>query len=86
MKIILACMALGTALAGCAIKPTQINGPDGRPAFTMKCSGLGRERGDCIAKAGEICPTGYIVVDDNSVIRGGGDVIATRDYLTISCK
>ena len=78
-------------LAGCAVPVTQVTGPDGRPAYVMKCSGYMRDRQDCLAKAGEVCPNGYALVDDSSQINGavvsnGVVGIARRDYLTISCK
>lgn len=87
--LLMGCIAV--LLAGCAVSVTPIKGPDGRQAYVMKCSGYMRDRQDCLVKAGELCPTGYIVVDDNSTTRGavftGNAVLmARRDYLTISCK
>lgn len=88
---ILACLSAALLLSGCAVTHTTITGPDGRQAFVMKCSGYMRDRGDCLAEAGKLCPQGYAVVDDSSRMAG---IVATqyalipvnRDYLTISCK
>ncbi len=81
------------ALAGCAapVSVSNIVGPDGRTAYVMKCSGMGRDRSSCLARAGELCPTGYTVVDDDSktggaLVTGNMMMIARRDYLTVSCK
>lgn len=78
-------------LASCAVPVTQISGPNGQPAFVLKCSGYGRDRQDCLAKAGEICPAGYAVVDDNSQVNGAvvtryNVIVAHKEYMTISCK
>lgn len=83
--------ALGALLAGCAVSVKQVSGPDGRPAYVLKCSGYMRDRQDCLIKAGELCPGGYHLVDDSSQTSGGmilpnGIIgIAHRDYLTVSC-
>ena len=82
---------VGTLLLGCAVPVTMITGPDGHPAYSMKCSGLGRDRQACLAKAGEICPHGYNVVDDDRQLAGVvvtqyAVIPAQRDYLTISCR
>lgn len=81
----------GLLLAGCAVTHQTVSGPDGRPAYVMKCSGMGRDRQDCLKEAGRLCPTGYMVVDDDRRIAGGmmiGSVlaVANREYLTVSCK
>ena len=78
-------------LAGCAVGVTPITGPDGKQAYVMKCSGYMRDRQDCLAKAGDLCPHGYAVVDDSSqtsgaMLIGSTVAVAHRDYLTISCK
>lgn len=83
--------ALGALLAGCAVPVTEVRGPDGKAAYVLKCSGYMRDRQDCLAKAGEVCPGGYRLVDDSSQINGamisnGVVGIARRDYLTISCS
>jgi hypothetical protein len=62
-------------LAACATA-TETYGPDGRPAYTLNCSGSALSWGECEAKAGNICGTrGYTVVsrsgDQNSTIGAG---------------
>lgn len=50
-------------LAACTgINPKPVTGPHGRPAYQMKCSGLGRTLEACHAKADELCPDGYTVI------------------------
>lgn len=90
MRVLLLCGA-ALILAGCAVNVSQVTGPDGKQAYVMKCSGYMRDRGDCLAKAGELCPHGYNVVDDSSqtsgaMLIGSTVAIARRDYMTISCK
>jgi hypothetical protein len=78
-------------LCGCAVPVRQISGPDGRVAYSLKCSGYGRDRQACLEQAGKVCPAGYVVVDDSSQLSGVvvtkfAAIPAHRDYLTISCK
>ena len=48
------------ALAACAgIQPKPFVGPNGKTAYSMHCSGMGRTLEACYQKAGEICPAGY---------------------------
>ena len=89
LRIILVGFCL--ALVGCAVPATPVTGPDGHQAYVLKCSGYMRDRQDCLIKAGQLCPTGYSVVDDNSstngaIVTGSTVIIAKREYLTISCK
>ena len=80
------------ALAGCAgIEPKPFVGPNGKTAYFMHCSGMGRTLEACYQKAGEICPGGYTIVNSTSgtvaVPISGGGVVATPDYgLAIECK
>jgi len=78
-------------LVGCAsITPHQVRGPSGRDAYTMSCSGMGRTLERCYAKAGEICPSGYSIVDRSSdpvmVPTAYGALAASEDTLIIECK
>lgn len=79
-------------LTGCApIQPNQFSGPNGRPAYSMLCSGMGRTLDQCYQKAGELCPTGYTVVGSETGTVGvplatGGMLIAPRHTLAIECK
>lgn len=78
-------------LVCCAnITPRPINGPSGRPAYTMQCSGMGRTLEDCYQKAGELCSRGYTVIDrDSSIVAvpaAGGVMAAPRHMLAVECK
>ena len=60
MKNILIYLVSAVCLAGCAIT-TKIVGPNGQPAWAIRCGG---DLPDiCLAKAGELCPNGYNVVN-----------------------
>lgn len=79
-------------LTSCAsIEPQKFNGPNGRTAYSMKCSGMGRTLDACYQKAGEICPVGYDIVDRTSGTvgygTGGGKfMFAQQHNLAIECK
>lgn len=80
------------ALAACAqIIPTEFIGPSGKPAYTMKCSGMGRTLDACYQKAGEMCPQGYNIVDRATgaigvPMQGGGMLMAPTHGLAVECK
>jgi hypothetical protein len=59
MKIIVAILATA-ALAGCATSK-QIIGPNGKPAHSITCGAAVQSA--CLEKAGEVCPTGYVVLN-----------------------
>lgn len=87
--IIVMCLTL----AGCAapVGITPVTGSNGKQAYTLKCSGMGRDREDCMIKAGEICPKGYTVLDDSNqtggaIITQGSLILVHQQYMTISCK
>lgn len=79
-------------LASCAsIDPIQFRGPNGKVAYSMKCSGWGRTLGACYQKAGEVCPSGYNIVDRTSSTvavptNGGGIMAAPSHHLAIECR
>jgi hypothetical protein len=78
-------------LASCAsIQPQEFKGPNGKTAYSMVCSGMGRTLDECYKKAGEICPGGYNIIDRASGIVavpvGGRLVPATQHNLAIECK
>jgi hypothetical protein len=63
-------IALGALvlLSGCAsVNPQPFVGPSGNYAYSMKCSGMGRDWDDCLQKAGELCPDGYSIVGQTEV-------------------
>ena len=90
MKLIaVAALAL---LNGCAVpvrpaRVTQVNGPDGRPAFALRC---GTHVESCYSAAGDVCPHGYVQVDatDGAAVLGttNGLIGATRHSMLIECK
>lgn len=82
---------LALMLAGCAtIEPQAITGPNGKPAYAMRCSGMGRTLEACYAKAGDMCPKGYTVVDRATgtvaVPVNGTIMAAPQSSLVIECK
>lgn len=85
-------VVVSTLLVSCApVAVTNINGPDGKTAYSLKCSGMGRDRQDCMIKAGELCPKGYRIFDDSSqaggaVVTQNAVILARKDYISISCK
>lgn len=82
------------ALGACA-SSSMTYGPDGRPAYTLNCSGTIRTWGMCLEKAGKLCgQAGYDVLQtssDNGFTAGGGSgsfyagSVMTRSML-IECK
>lgn len=78
-------------LSGCAsVKPQSFVGPSGNQAYSMKCSGFGRDWDDCLSTAGELCPAGYSIIGQNSESVGiptqNGLVIAPKRNLSIECE
>lgn len=90
MRIVLATSAF--LLASCAsIDPVPFNGPNGRQAYSMKCSGMGRTLDACYVKAGELCPAGYNIVDRTTgtvavPTMNGGFMAAPQHSLAVECK
>jgi len=85
-------LALVLLLTACAaIEPQQFVGPNGKTAYSMRCSGMGRTLNACYKKAGEVCPSGYTIVDRASgtiavPVTGGGMIAAPQHNLAIECK
>ena len=83
-------LIVGLMLAGCSISPKQFVGPDGNTAYSMRCSGWGRSLIECYRKSGDLCPTGYTIIDRSSsvvgVLSAGGTIISTRQGMAIECK
>lgn len=88
MRIIASLSAL--LMASCAIDPHAFNGPSGRPAYSMQCSGFGRTLSACYRKAGQLCPLGYNVVDLTTgtiVVPVNNSIMAGPKYhLAIECR
>lgn len=71
---------ISAMLAACAVPVKQVNGPGGKTAYALSCAGMGRTKASCYEKAGQVCPTGYILYDDNTAAYG-------RDsMMLISCR
>ena len=73
-----------------AIEPVPFKGPNGKEAYSMRCSGMGRTIEDCYQKAGEICPDGYTIINQESSLAGsagqGSAYLVTKRGLAIECK
>jgi hypothetical protein len=88
-------LLVATILLSACATATQTYGPDGRPAYSLNCSGAALSWGECESKAGNICGThGYTVVtrssDQNSTIgAGAGGLFGSSGNsrsMTIQCK
>ena len=91
MKLLLTISIISIGLAGCmSIDPVPFKGPDGKQAYSMRCSGMGRSLEACYQKAGEVCPSGYNIVDRPSGTVGfmnqGTMMMAPQNGLVIQCK
>ncbi len=79
-------------LVSCAeIQPKEFKGPNGKTAYSMMCSGMGRTLDDCYKKAGELCLSGYNIIDRASgtvavPVSGGGIIAAPQHHLAVECK
>ena len=86
----LAIFVFPVLLAACSVSPRQFIGPNGGTAYSMRCSGGGRSLDDCYRKAGEICPSGYAIIDRSSSVFGvptaSGTIIGTHHSLVIECR
>jgi hypothetical protein len=95
MKNALSLIAFGF-LAACA-QATPINTGSGKSAYFIECPGAAMAS-ECIKKANELCPSGYVIDDASRTYAGGGTVIAhsptmatvtpgmVQNSLTVSCK
>lgn len=86
MKTAFACVAVATALAGCATA-SKVALPGGGDGFAIKCP----DAAQCYNKAAEVCAPGvYEIAATNSqstgaVINGTGS-IGTQTTLIVRCK
>lgn len=79
--------ALSVLVAGCGIDPVKMNTADGSARYFMNC---GKDKGACVAKANELCPTGYTIANETNKTqmsfnawRGGSESEIT---LEVQCK
>lgn len=83
---------VAAGLTSCAtIEPKRFVGPNGGVAFSMDCSGMGRTLDACFQKAGDLCPSGYNIVNRTTgmvaiPMSGGGFMAAPQHSLAIECK
>ena len=61
MKVIYFVMLL---LAGCAASKELVL-PDGKVGYNIACDGIFSGYGECMTKAGDLCPAGYDVLSIN---------------------
>ena len=84
----LAVLAL-VALAACSMK-TEFVGPDGRQSYSLRCPPISGGLGGCYKQAGQLCATGYDVIDGRSgtvgAFNANGGVITTQQTLTFQCR
>ena len=84
-------LSLLIMLTACmSVTPSQFVGPSGKTAYSMRCSGMGRSMDACYQKAGEVCPSGYNIIDKSSstvaFMSQGTFMAAPREQLAIECK
>lgn len=68
-----------------------MTGPNGRPAYFIACSGMGRTLAACYDTAGRLCPDGYTLVDRVSTARitsttQGGVFSSPQHSMLIECN
>lgn len=74
-------------LGGCAsIEPSAFNGPNGRPAYSMGCSGIGRSPEACFKRAGELCQAGYSIISNDTQYMAWGGQLIPRNTIAVECK
>lgn len=87
-------LLLCLALISCA-SVHESYAPDGRPAYTLNCSGLARGWDKCFEAAGNLCKTaGYDVLDRSdesaaTIGAGGGGLFGAKTNersMVIACK
>jgi len=71
---------------GC-VRTQEFRGPSGRLAYSMQC---GANINRCYEKAGEVCPTGYTIIDRSTgtgaALYRGTLVAAPQQSLAIECQ
>ncbi|MEO3988158.1 hypothetical protein [Plesiomonas shigelloides] len=90
MKSIIALSSV-VLLSGCVgISPETFVGPNGKTAYSMECSGMGRTLNACYKKAGDVCPGGYQIIENSSEMNfgrfNGNLMVANKRSLVIECK
>ncbi|MGI6656725.1 MAG: hypothetical protein ACOX5Z_07860 [Desulfobulbus sp.] len=76
-------------LTACAASITPKPYPEGSGIYLMRCSGMGRTMELCRQKAAELCPHGYIVVEErasSTLVPINGSMRVQDDDLVIECR
>lgn len=69
-------------LAACVPKPVTL--PDGRQGYSIDCSGLCCDIGDCMNKAAKVCGGPYQILGQDSANSGGAVVPAGNGSVFVS--
>jgi hypothetical protein len=89
-KVVLHALVLFLVSSCADVSPQRFTGPNGGTAYSMGCSGMGRDWDDCYRAAGELCPAGYDILNQGSGVVGvptaAGLMIAPKQTLAIECK
>ena len=95
MKLLVTAVVFTVVASGCAVAPAEpFNGPSGKQAFSITCTdSMGYQSTDaCYKKAGQLCPSGYTIVGNDtgpSSFVFVGNVIAPvagKQTMAIECK
>ncbi|QWD71584.1 hypothetical protein [Polynucleobacter sp. UB-Raua-W9] len=89
--ITIALLAVLAGVVGCAsVAPVKFVGPNGKTAYSMRCSGMGRSMEECYQRAGEVCPSGYNIIDNSSgtvaMMTQGTMIAGVKRDMAIECK
>jgi hypothetical protein len=70
--------------------PETITGPNGKTAYTLSCSGTGKEWDDCYQEAETLCPDGYNIIKRSTGVYAapvnGKSTLAPSKKLVVECK
>ena len=71
--------AICFVLTGC-VTARPLTLPNGEQGQVISCNGMARSISDCYVKAGEVCPSGYDVVDASgeshpTIVATGGSLV-----------
>jgi hypothetical protein len=73
-----------------SVSPEAFTGPNGKTAFTLSCSGTGKDWNDCYQEADSFCPDGYNIIKKSTgaatVPVNGRSILAPSKKLVIECK
>jgi hypothetical protein len=73
-----------------SVSPEAFTGPNGKTAYTLSCSGTGKDWSDCYQEADTLCPDGYSVIKKStgtvSTPVNGKSTLVPSKKLVIECK